>query len=260
MGTTWSETKVAGETARLEGLRAPQIVAWALDEFGAEVAIASSFSKEDVALIDLASRSGRPFRIIALDTGRLHEETCWVAEQVQKRYKLTIEWHMPHGSDVEAMIRENGMYSFRRSLEDRKSCCELRKVRPLRRALAGAPAWMTGLRRSQGVTRGDLPPLEWDRVFGGGKGEGGMPKVNPLFNWSDHALEDYVREQHLPKNPLYAQGYQSIGCAPCTRPVAEGQHARSGRWWWEDPTNAECGLHPAGHVGPASNMGDEKRA
>ena len=242
MKTAWNETRVADEGTRLARLDAGEIVAWTLDAFGPEVVIASSFSKEDVALIDLASQSGRPFRLVALDTGRLHEETYWVAEQVRQRYDLMIEWHMPHGNDVEAMIRETGMYAFRRSLKDRKRCCEIRKVRPLRRALASAPAWMTGLRRSQGVTREDLPPLEWDRVFGG------IAKANPLFAWSDEALEAYVAERQLPSNALYDQGYLSIGCAPCTRPVAEGQHPRSGRWWWEDPGNAECGLHPASHL------------
>ena len=229
--------QVAREAARLETLPAAEVVAFALAEFGPRTVIATSFSKEDVALLALAADTGRPFRAVALDTGRLPEETHWVAEEVRSRLKIAVEWRLPSPADVEAVLAEDGSYGFRSSLEARRRCCHARKVLPLTRALADAPAWLTGLRRAQSVTRVDVPVLEWDAAFG-------LVKLNPLAAWSDEQVDAFTAEWRLPVHRLVAEGYPSIGCAPCTRAIQPGEHPRAGRWWWEDPDHKECGLHP----------------
>jgi phosphoadenosine phosphosulfate reductase len=238
--TNWTAGRTTEAAARLEGRDAAQIVNWALATFGAQTAIACSFSMEDVALVHLASQSGHPFRIVALDTGRLHEETLQVAEQLKERYGVPIEWYLPNQEALESFIRDKGSFSFRNSLEERKRCCQIRKIQPLRRALADCPAWMTGLRRDQGQTRTLLPVVDWDETFGG------LVKINPLVDWNDEHLSALAREHNLPQNALYSNGFTSIGCAPCTRPTKPGEHPRAGRWWWEDPAHSECGLHPSG--------------
>ncbi len=240
MTTNWTAKRVADAAATLEGTTAAEIVAWALETFGPRTAIACSFSVEDVALVHLASESGHPFRIVALDTGRLHEETLQVAERLKERYGVSIEWYVPNQEELESLVRDKGSFSFRTSLEERKRCCQIRKIRPLRRALADSPAWMTGLRRDQGQTRTALPVVEWDETFGG------IVKVNPLVEWNDGDVTALVKQENLPRNALYGDGFTSIGCAPCTRPTRPGEHPRAGRWWWEDPSHAECGLHPSG--------------
>jgi phosphoadenosine phosphosulfate reductase len=157
-------------------------------------------------------------------------------ERVRERYGLTVQSYFPDREAVERLEREKGFYSFRESIEARKECCGIRKVEPLRRALSGLRAWMTGLRASQAVTRTDMHAFEWD--------EGnGLAKVNPLIDWSDEQTWDYVRANDVPYNRLHDQGFPSIGCAPCTRAIQPGEDIRAGRWWWENPENKECGLH-----------------
>lgn len=246
--TNWTAGRAAEASAALEGAGATQIVAWGLETFGPKTAIACSFSMEDVALVHLASQSGFPFRVVALDTGRLHEETRQVADRLLERYGVPIEWFVPNQADLEALVRTSGSFSFRTSLEARKCCCEIRKIRPLRRALSNAPAWLTGLRRDQGQTRTRLPAVEWDETFGG------LVKLNPLVEWNDEHLSALTREHKLPRNALYEDGFTSIGCAPCTRPTKPGEHPRAGRWWWEDPSRGECGLHQARHRGNQRNQ------
>lgn len=207
-----------------------------LDAVTGPVALACSFSREDIVLIDLLQHY-REVRVFALDTGRLNEETLEIAETIRLRYEMDIDWYFPERSEVEQLEREKGLFSFRDSLENRHQCCHIRKVEPLRRALRGLTGWITGQRRIQGVTRGELQPLEIDQS------NGGILKLNPLAHWSDEQVEDYACQQRLPVNRLYQQGYQSIGCAPCTRAVAPGDDPRSGRWWWESPEHKECGLH-----------------
>ncbi len=201
------------------------------------VTLACSFSKEDVALIDLVERLNLPVTVFALDTGRLPEETYAVAEALIQKYSLQIEWYAPDNLALQELLIAKGPLSFYESLENRKECCRIRKVEPLQKALAGKGGWITGLRREQGETRQELQPLEWD------SSNGGLLKVSPLVFWNDTQLDDYIREHRLPVNRLYKEGYTSIGCAPCTRAIAEGEPARAGRWWWEDPTVKECGLH-----------------
>jgi phosphoadenosine phosphosulfate reductase len=201
------------------------------------VVMACSFSVEDVALIDLLHDVRHSFSIFAIDSGRLNEETYEVAEHVRQRYGVSIDWYFPSREAVEQLERAKGLFSFRDSLADRHECCHIRKVEPLQRALKGAAAWITGMRRGQGVTRSEQQPLEVDPL------NGGLLKINPLTFWDDEQLWDYARQQRLPLNRLYQQGYASIGCAPCTRAIEAGEESRSGRWWWEDPEHSECGLH-----------------
>lgn len=201
------------------------------------VKLACSFSVEDTVIIDMIHKDGLPIGIFALDTGRLNEETYEVADAITERYGIRIDWYFPKHDAVEKLEREKGLYSFRESLENRHECCGIRKVEPLGRALAGLAGWVTGLRREQSVTRTDLAPIEID------ENHGGILKLNPLLEWSEEQVWDYAKQHHVPVSRLYDQGFRSIGCAPCTRAVAPGEHARAGRWWWEDPEHKECGLH-----------------
>jgi phosphoadenosine phosphosulfate reductase len=204
---------------------------------GGPVKLACSFSVEDVAVIDLARETGVEIGIFAIDTGRLNEETYQTAEAVRERYGVRIDWYFPQRDAVECLVREKGHYSFYESLENRHECCRIRKVEPLGRALAGLAGWITGLRREQSVTRADIPPIEVDTTHGE------ILKINPLVFWTDKDVWEYAGRRRIAVNRLHRQGYPSIGCAPCTRAVKEGEPARAGRWWWEDPEHKECGLH-----------------
>lgn len=216
---------------------AEESLAWANDRFGERAAIASSFGVEDVVLIDLASRHAPRIGVFTLDTGRLPPETYEVMEQVRRRYHLSIATWFPERAWVEALEREKGFFSFRRSIEERKECCAIRKLEPLFRALEGKSAWLTGLRREQSITRSGVEVAEIDAAHGG------ILKLNPLAAWTEADVWRYAREHGLPVNALHTRGYPSIGCAPCTRAVAAGEDVRAGRWWWESPEHKECGLH-----------------
>jgi len=201
------------------------------------VSLACSFSLEDVAIIHIAHETGLQLGVFALDTGRLNEETYEVADALVERYRLAIDWYFPRHEEVEQLERSEGLFSFRESLDKRHECCRIRKVEPLSRALNGLAGWVTGMRREQSVTRNDLRAIELDSL------NNGIIKINPLIDWSEEQLLAYTEEHRLPRNRLYSQGYRSIGCAPCTRAVKEGEDARAGRWWWENAENKECGLH-----------------
>lgn len=201
------------------------------------VTLACSFSIDDVVLIDLLKDHLKELTVFAIDTGRLNEETYEVAETVSQRYGIGIQWYFPERKAVEQLEREKGLFSFRESVDNRKECCFIRKVEPLRRALSGYSGWVTGLRRAQSVTREELAPLETDST------NGGLLKINPLIFWDDGQVMSYANENRVPVNRLHRQGYPSIGCAPCTRAVEPGDHPRAGRWWWENPEHKECGLH-----------------
>jgi phosphoadenosine phosphosulfate reductase len=201
------------------------------------VKLACSFSVEDVVIIDMVRELGLSVGIFALDTGRLNEETYEVADAIVERYRVGIDWYFPRHEAVEQLERGKGLFSFRESLENRHECCHIRKVEPLGRALKGLAGWVTGLRREQSVTRTGLAAIELDEA------NGGILKINPLLEWTEAEVWAYAEEQRIPTNRLHKQGYPSIGCAPCTRPVAPGEHPRAGRWWWENPEHKECGLH-----------------
>jgi phosphoadenosine phosphosulfate reductase len=214
-----------------------EILAAGMDAAGGPVSLACSFSLEDVAIIHIARQAGLKLGVFAIDTGRLNEETYEVADALTERYRLSIDWYFPRHEDVEALERAHGLFSFRESTDRRRECCHIRKVEPLSRALKGLAGWVTGMRREQSPTRAELHAIERDDL------NGGIIKINPLIDWSEEQLLEFTAEHRLPKNRLYSQGYRSIGCAPCTRAVREGEDARSGRWWWENPDSKECGLH-----------------
>lgn len=226
-----SITNIAPDTPPAEILRI------GIQAAGGPVSLACSFSLEDIIIIDLAHQAGLPLGLFAIDTGRLNEETYEVADALVERYRLKIDWYFPRHEAVEKLEREKGLFSFRESLDNRHECCGIRKVEPLSRALSGLAGWVTGLRRSQSVTRSDLAAIETDEL------NGGILKINPLLEWSEEQVLAYTEDNRLPKNRLLDQGYRSIGCAPCTRAVREGEDARAGRWWWENPEQKECGLH-----------------
>jgi len=202
-------------------------------------ALASSLSIEDMALTDLIGRERLPIEIFVLDTGRLHGDTLDLVGRLEQRYGIAVRIHRPRPQAVEEYVVRFGRDAFYESVELRKQCCGMRKVEPLRRALAGKRAWLTGMRRSQAATRADVSLEETDAVHG-------LRKFNPLADWSEDEVWAYIRRHDVPYNPLYDQGYRSIGCAPCTRPVVAGEDARAGRWWWETERGtgaSECGIH-----------------
>ena len=227
------------EAARRElaDASAAQVLIWADRCFGERAAIASSFDVGDVVLIDLAASVAPRLRVFTLDTGRLPPETYEVMEAVRQRYGIQIESWFPDRASVERLEREKGFFSFRKSIADRRECCAIRKVEPLSRALAGREAWITGLRREQSATRAGVEVVEIDGA------NGGIVKLNPLAHWTSAQVWQYAREHSLPVNALHAQGYPSIGCAPCTQAVKPGEDVRAGRWWWESLEHKECGLH-----------------
>lgn len=203
--------------------------------------IAISFSgAEDVVLIDMAHRLNKPFQVFSLDTGRLHAETYQFIERVRKHYGIAIDIMSPDSAQLEAFVKEKGLFSF---YEDgHHECCGIRKVAPLRRKLATLDAWITGQRQDQNpATRGKVPVVQADNAF---SGEGKqLVKFNPLSYWSSTDVWMYIRSYDVPYNLLHERGFVSIGCEPCTRAVLPNQHEREGRWWWEDATKKECGLH-----------------
>ena len=232
----YSAEELAAFNRELEGRPAEEIIRWAADTFAPEIKLASSFGAEDVVLIEMVARLSLPIKVFTLDTGRLNDETYEVTERIRTRYSIGIETMFPDREAVERLLREKGFYSFRESVENRRECCGIRKVEPLRRALAGMRAWVTGLRKDQAVTRTDTEIVEWD--------EGnGLVKVNPLAEWTNEQVWEYIRARNVPYNVLHDRGYPSIGCAPCTRAINPGEDIRAGRWWWENPENKECGLH-----------------
>lgn len=222
----------------LSSLSPQKIVAKALSLYDN---IAISFSgAEDVVLIDIAHRLKKDIQVFSLDTGRLHSETYQFIEKVRKHYGIAIDILSPDAAQLEAFVKEKGLFSF---YEDgHKECCGIRKVAPLRRKLSTLDAWITGQRKDQSPsTRSDVPIVQVDGAFSSGDRE--LIKFNPLSNWSSAQVWTYIRAYEVPYNPLHERGFISIGCEPCTKAVLPNQHEREGRWWWEDATKKECGLH-----------------
>lgn len=222
----------------LERVRPRDVIRQALLAFGERCGIAFS-GAEDVVLIDMALKSGLPFSVFSIDTGRLHAETYRFIDKVRRHYGVDVHMVSPEPLPVEALVRKKGLYSF---YEDgHQECCEVRKVSSLRRVLTNYDAWMTGQRRDQSPTRSELSVVAWDTTQSRQPGE--LCKFNPLATWSLKDTWDYIRANDVPTNELHERGFISIGCEPCTRASRPGEHERAGRWWWEDATKRECGLH-----------------
>jgi phosphoadenosine phosphosulfate reductase len=198
--------------------------------------LASSYGAEDMVLMDLICKFAPEIEIFSLDTGRLPKETYTVMQEAKVHYGKEVKVYFPDANDVEAFITEQGPNAFYDSVDLRKQCCAIRKVKPLNRALDGKKAWLTGMRRSQAVTRSELPVSEWDE-------DHGLQKFSPLTDWSNGEVWKYIRAFDVPYNKLHDEGFASIGCAPCTRAITMGEDIRAGRWWWENPETKECGLH-----------------
>lgn len=227
--------------ARLEGASPEEVLGWAYQSFR-RVAVVASFQAESTVLIDMAARLVERPEVITLDTGRLPQETH---DQIDREFvslRIRLQLQAPDPEEVRALGEEHGANPFRRSVELRRLCCDIRKSRPLARALQGYDAWITGLRRDQAATRATTPVVAEDASHGG------IAKVAPLAGWSEEQVWHYIRSHRLPYHRLYDQGYRSIGCAPCTRAVSEGEDSRAGRWWWEQEEVKECGLHWAAPV------------
>lgn len=220
----------------LEQASAEEVLDWTHRTFESPVLVAS-FQAESCVLIDMAVRLGWRPQVLTLDTGRLPQETFEVIDQVRERYDLEVQIVSPDADQLRRLVAPHGPNLFYLSPQLRRLCCRVRKSDPLRRALAGHDAWVTGLRRDQAPTRADTPVVAPD------PDHGGIAKVAPLAGWTWEQVLDYVRRHRLPHHPLYERGYTSIGCAPCTRPIRPGEDARAGRWWWEQGEAKECGLH-----------------
>lgn len=221
---------------RFEGKSADEVLDYFLKAYKGKIALSSSLSYEDQVLTDLIVKKDPATRIFTLDTGRLFPETYKLIDKTQMQYGIELEVFFPDFNNIQKMVREKGINLFYNSEEDRHLCCQLRKLEPLHRAFQGLEVWICGLRRSQSVTRTAMKVVEWDA-------KNGLIKVNPLIDWSEEQTKQYVHDNHVPYNPLHDKGFPSIGCEPCTRAVKPGEDIRSGRWWWEDPTHRECGLH-----------------
>lgn len=213
------------------------------------VALANSLSIEDMLLAHLILDRKLAIDIFSLDTGRLHEETLRVIDDVRDRYGYQIAVYSPDNTELEKYVADNGINGFYRSVEQRKACCYVRKVRPLQRALKRRDAWVTGMRRSQGETRNDLAAKQWDAG-------NALWKYNPLADWQEAEVWQLIRDWDIPYNSLYDQHYASIGCAPCTRSITAGEDVRAGRWWWENPESKECGLHLQATPAPVRIVSD----
>jgi phosphoadenosine phosphosulfate reductase len=222
--------------SELSGTTAEEIIRWSGDQFGNKAAFASSMGLEDQMVYHLIYEHAPEIPVFTLDTGRLFPETYDLISKTENKYGLKIIIYFPEAEEVQQMTSEHGVNLFRKSVELRKKCCVVRKINPLRRALNGKQAWITGLRRSQSVTRTGMDVIEWDSA-------NGLYKINPLVDWSEEQTRDYLKENNIPYNPLHDRGYPSIGCSCCTRAVAPGEDVRAGRWWWESPEHKECGLH-----------------
>jgi phosphoadenosine phosphosulfate reductase len=218
------------------GLSAEEILEKALELFGNKVSFATSMGAEDQVITHMLAKISKSANIFTLDTGRVFPETYDLLHRTVNRYGLHIKSFYPDTTQVEEMVNSKGINLFYESIENRKLCCHVRKIVPLRRALTGMDAWITGLRREQSVTRTDLKIVEWDAG-------NGLIKINPLLEWSEEQVWNFIKNNSIPYNKLHDQGFPSIGCQPCTRAIEKGEDLRAGRWWWELPENKECGLH-----------------
>ena len=210
---------------------------WVSDNLHPKVAKASSFGAEDAVLMDIMLKINPEFRFFTLDTGRLPQETYDIMDIVRKKYGISIEVLFPDTKEIEEMVKEKGMNLFYESVENRKLCCEIRKVHPMNKMLKTLDGWITGLRRDQTKIRENASIFQLDN------GHDGILKINPIIDWTWDQIQEYIKKNNLPYNSLLDKGYPSIGCEPCTRAIKPGEDLRAGRWWWEQGEHKECGLH-----------------
>lgn len=220
----------------LTGLTPQEVLAVLAKRHPGKIAFSSSLGAEDQVITHMIADRTLPIRIFTLDTGRLFPETYDLINITSKKYGIAIEVCFPDATDVQNMVNEKGINLFYESIENRKQCCGIRKTAPLKKALQGMEIWISGLRRAQSVTRSELQLTEWDD-------ENGILKLQPLYDWSESQVWDYIKTHKVPYNTLHDKGFRSIGCQPCTRAVLPGEEVRAGRWWWEHPETRECGLH-----------------
>ncbi len=221
--------------ARFQSLSAAEGLGLISDLFPGKVVFSTSLGQEDQVITALIASQDLPIQIFSLDTGRLFPETLDLLSRTESKYKRRIKVYYPETTSVESLVSEIGINGFYESVENRKSCCFVRKVEPLKRALADNDIWITGLRSEQSANRSEMKRIEWDE-------SNQIIKYNPLMDWTFDQLISYINEHRIPYNPLHDQGFVSIGCAPCTRAILPGEDARAGRWWWEE-SKKECGLH-----------------
>jgi len=211
-------------------------IAWFLDLFKDKIALSNSMGAEDQVITDMICKHNKDASIFTLDTGRVFPETYDLIDRTNKRYGIQIKIFFPEAASVEKMVNTKGVNSFFESIENRKECCHIRKIGPLKRAFADLDVWICGLRRDQSITRQNIQIVEWDE-------NNNLVKFNPLVDWSEQEVWSYIKENRVPYNSLHDQGFPSIGCQPCTRTVSKDEDVRAGRWWWENPETKECGLH-----------------
>lgn len=221
---------------QLEGLDAAAIISYLQQNFASEVVFSTSFGIEDQVLTHLIASHARNFHLFTLETGRLFPETYYTWSRTLERYKIPIQAYYPDALAVGEMVSKKGPSSFYESVDNRKECCYIRKIAPLQAAIRGFSIWLTGLRAEQSPNREHMHAIEWDEV-------NRIIKIHPLFHWSLQEVKDFITTNNIPYNPLHDKGFPSIGCQPCTRAVLEGEDFRAGRWWWEDASKKECGLH-----------------
>jgi phosphoadenosine phosphosulfate reductase len=245
MSTELIDELEAGElSVAFEGEEPDEVIAWAIERFSPGIALSTAFQVDGVVLLDMAYAIDPQVRVFSVDTGRLPAETFDAIEQLRERYPgLVLDLLAPNAAHLQRLVARKGPNLFYESVENRLLCCNVRKVQPLTRYLAGLDAWITGLRRDQWATRTNIRKVEIDHDHGA------IVKLNPLAEWTEEEVWDYARERDLPLHPLYERGYTSIGCAPCTRAIAPGEPTRAGRWWWETNAPKECGIHCAVETG-----------
>ncbi|MBT3173925.1 MAG: phosphoadenylyl-sulfate reductase [Lentimicrobiaceae bacterium] len=225
---TWNE--------ELKNSSPQDVITFFLEKFPDTCALATSLGYEDQILTEMVASIDKEANIFTLDTGRLFPETYDLIDRTSKKYGINIHIFFPERRSVEKITQEHGINLFYDSIENRKLCCNVRKLEPLARAMKDLDVWITGLRKDQSVTRTSMRLVEWDD-------SNNIIKINPLINWTEQDVIQYIQEKGIPCNPLHKKGYASIGCQPCTRAIEKGEDVRAGRWWWEDPATKECGLH-----------------
>lgn len=221
---------------QLKNSSTQEVIEFFLNQYRSKAALASSLGAEDQVLTDIIFKIDKSSKVFTLDTGRLNPETYDVMDATNLKYGVKLDVYFPNLDKVEQLYQTQGINGHFESIDNRKKCCNIRKIEPLKRALKNLDVWFTGLRSSQSITREDMKLVEWDEAFK-------LIKVNPLINWSEKDVWDYIKANSVPYNKLHDKGYPSIGCAPCTRAVKDGEDIRAGRWWWENPEHKECGLH-----------------